>query len=550
MNNGVRCNYYNNNIIRNYNYNVDFTQAKRYIKDKFTFNQAPISNFNKRIFGRARTNRWDIGRAHYKEKELLRERYDEDFIENQLLFQRQKVSIFRFHLHFMEGIDWLFLALAIIGILIGAVAFPILSYLNAIIFSNVGNTSDDRDTLSEEEIMKLNVKEEMNSSIKYELIFGCMELVGNIMGYGFFGLLSKRCIYNFKKKYFSVILSQEQAWFDSANVYEFATKIHTQLEHIELGLGTGLGNVLMDFFVGIASFIFGFFGSWKLSLVLLCFSSLAFLISFIFNRINVEGNYLVMQTWDLAGGVAEEILYNINTVASFANFDYELKRFYEGSKLSNEIELMVNWKTKFLQAIFVVGIIYRRTLIKKDYNSFRGRDLTGGDVSLTFNNISSFVSSIGNFTNDVQYVQLALAATSDYFNLYERKPIMDLTNSKQKPPLSEIKGKVEYRNVEFYYPSDTDKKMVLNGLSFTVEAGQKVALLGDSSCGKSTATLLLERLYDVTGGEILIDGIDIRNYDIQYLRNIIEYIGQNPVLFNTTIRENIIFGNEDYIKEF
>ena len=224
--------------------------------------------------------------------------------------------------------------------------------------------------------MKLNVKEEMNSNMKNELIFGCIELVGNIMGYGCFGLLSKRCIYNFKKKYFAVILSQEQAWFDSANVYEFATKMQTQIEYIELGLGTGLGNVFMDFFISIASFIFAFFGSWKLSLVLLCFSPLTFIISIIFNRINVEGSCLVLQTWELAGGVAEEILYNINTVASFGNFDYELNRFYEDSKISNEIELMVNCKTKFLQAIFViingliifVGIVYGRTLIKKDYN--------------------------------------------------------------------------------------------------------------------------------------------------------------------------------------
>ena len=87
---------------------------------------------------------------------------------------------------------------------------------------------------------------------------------------------------------------------------------------------------------------------------------------------------------------------------------------------------------------------------------------------------------------------------------------MDLTNSKEKPPLSEIKGKIEYNNVEFYYPSDSDKKMVLNGLSLTVQPGQKVALLGESGCGKTTTTLLLERLYDVTGGEILIDGIDMK----------------------------------------
>ena len=254
----------------------------------------------------------------------------------------------------MEGIDWLFLVLAIIGIFIGALASPLLSYLNALIFSNVGNTSEDRENLTEEEIMKLNVKEQMNSNIKKQLIFGSIELVGNIMGYGFFGLLSKRCIYNFKKKYFSLILSQEQAWFDSANVFEFATKIQAQIEYIEVGLGSRLGNILMDFFIGIASFIFAFFGSWKLSLVLLCFSPLSLIVSLIFNKINVEGNYLVLQTWESAGGIAEEILYNIRTVASFANFDYELERFYKDSKLTNDIELMANCKTKFLSAVFVL----------------------------------------------------------------------------------------------------------------------------------------------------------------------------------------------------
>ena len=94
----------------------------------------------------------------------------------------------------------------------------------------------------------------------------------------------------------------------------------------------------MDFFIGLSAFVFAFFGSWKLALVLLCFSPLSIFVSIIFNRINVEGNTLVLQTWEFAGGIAEEILYNIRTVASFANFDYELKRFYEDSRLSNEIE--------------------------------------------------------------------------------------------------------------------------------------------------------------------------------------------------------------------
>ncbi len=539
------------------NYDMNLTQAIKYMSNIFRLKKVPVANYNKQIYRRASSNKWDIERAKYQAELLLEQEEDSDIIKNLYLFKRQNVSIFRFHLHFMEGIDWLFLALAIIGIFVSALASPLLSYLNAIIFSNVGNTSESRQDLTAEEIMKLNTKEQMNSNIKKQLIFGSCELVGNIVGYGFFGLLSKRCLYSFKKKYFSLILSQEQAWFDSTNVYEFATKIQAQLEYIDLGLGSRLGNILMDFFIGLSAFVFAFFGSWKLSLVLLCFSPLSLIVSIIFNRINVQGNTLVLQTWEFAGGIAEEIFYNIRTVASFANFDYELRRFYEDSRLSNQIELMVNCNTKFLSAVFViidglvifVGMIYGRTLIGKDFNSFKGRDLTGGDVSLTFSNITTFVSSIGKFTNSLQYIQLALAATSDYFNLYERRPQMDLTNSLEKPPLPLVKGKIEYRNVKFYYPSDENKKIVLEGFNMNIEPGQTIALIGESGCGKTTTSLLLERLYDVTEGEILLDGIDIRKYDIQYLRNLIGYVPQKTVLFNTTIRQNIIFGREDFLKK-
>ena len=108
--------------------------------------------------------------------------------------------------------------------------------------------------------MKLNVKETMESNIKKQMIYGSVSLVGNIVGYGFLGLLSSKCLYNFKKKYFSLILSQEQGWFDTTNVFEFATKIQSQLEYIELGLGEGLGRFLVDIFIGTAAFIFSFFG--------------------------------------------------------------------------------------------------------------------------------------------------------------------------------------------------------------------------------------------------------------------------------------------------
>ena len=126
---------------------------------------------------------------------------------------------------------------------------------------------------------------------------------------------------------------------------------------------------------------------------------------------------------------------------------------------------------------------------------------------------------------------------------------MDLSNSLEKPPISDIKGKIEFNNVSFYYPSDLSKKIIINGINLNFESGKKIALIGESGCGKTTIVNLIERFYDVTDGEILLDGLDIRKYDTQYLRNLIGYVEQEPVLFNKTIRDNILFGRENYLKE-
>ena len=412
-------------------------QFKNPLKNALTIKRAPSVLYNNQIYHKA-TTKFDIEKAHYEAELLLDEEEDNsELLKNQSMFDRKDVSIFKFYCHLLEGIDWLFLILGILGILVCALAGPVLSYLNATVYSRVGNTSENRSDLTSEQIMKLNVKETMESNIKKQMMYGSFSLIGNIIGYGLLGLLSSRCLYNFKKRYFTVILSQEQGWFDTTNVFEFATKIQAQLEYIELGLGESLGRILVDIFIATASLIFAFFGSWKLTLVLLCFSPISIIIGVILNKLNVRGNTLVRQTWELAGGIGEEIFYNIKTVASFANFDYELNRFYEKVEISNKIELNVNLKITFLSALFVlitglivfVGIIYGRTLVKKDFNSFRGRDLTGGDVTLTFTNMVSFINALGQVFNNLQYIQLSLAATSDYFNLYERKPQMDLSNS-------------------------------------------------------------------------------------------------------------------------
>ena len=107
---------------------------------------------------------------------------------------------------------------------------------------------------------------------------------------------------------------------------------------------------------------------------------------------------------------------------------------------------------------------------------------------------------------------------------------------------NDLKGKIEFKNVSFCYPTKPNQK-VLNDVSFTIEPGQSAALVGYSGCGKSTIIQLLERFYDVTEGQILLDGIDIKDYNLFDLRKKIGLVSQEPVLFKRNVYENIRYGN-------
>ena len=181
------------------------------------------------------------------------------------------------------------------------------------------------------------------------MIYGSIALVDNFMAYFFIGLICTRTQYNFKKTYFRLIFAQEQAWFDSINVFMFASKMQAQLEISE----TGLGEVVIDYIIKICiilgSLIFAFIGSWKLTLVILCLVPLMVLFCICLSKSVYKGSMLTRDVYETAGGIAEEILYNIRIIVSFANFDYELKRFYE----KTEITSLLDKKLETREAIFL-----------------------------------------------------------------------------------------------------------------------------------------------------------------------------------------------------
>lgn len=129
----------------------------------------------------------------------------------------------------------------------------------------------------------------------------------------------------------------------------------------------------------------------------------------------------------------------------------------------------------------------------------------------------------------------------------QRKPEID-SNGTAGIILENIKGDLELRNVYFSYPSRPDQ-LIFDGFSFHVLCGTTMAIVGESGSGKSTVINLVERFYDPQAGEVLIDGVDIRSLRLGWIREKIGLVSQEPLLFATSIRENIVYGREDATTE-
>jgi ATP-binding cassette, subfamily B (MDR/TAP), member 1 len=128
------------------------------------------------------------------------------------------------------------------------------------------------------------------------------------------------------------------------------------------------------------------------------------------------------------------------------------------------------------------------------------------------------------------------------FKIIERKPDIDIDDN-TGIILEDVKGDVQLKDVYFSYPTRPEH-LIFDGFSLQVQSGTTMALVGDSGSGKSTVISLVERFYDPQAGEVLIDGVDIRGMKLGWMRGKIGLVNQEPVLFSTTIRENIAYGTE------
>ena len=344
---------------------------------------------------------------------------------------------------------------------------------------------------------------------------------------------------------FEKLLRFDAEYFDANTSGNVIMRFNNDVDAACSGLLSNLKQFCTRFFSSISLIVVLFYNSWQLALI-----AVAVLLFALFPLTKVRKRIKDINTETVFTNAEIVTHYNEafggNRVISANNlYDYENERFDGTLKHVFKLGMKMVQRTGMLSPFmhFVVSLGIALVIWTGSCLIVSGQITAGSFVSFIAALILLYnpIKGIGNSFNNVQ---VALMAMERVFELLNNEP--KICSKPDALPLTEIKGGIEYKNVCFEYVAD---KPVLQNINLKIKKGETIALVGNSGGGKSTFVSLLPRFYDVTSGQIMIDGTDIRDYTIESLRDNIAVVFQDNFLFSGTIRDNILLGKKDATEE-
>uniref|UniRef100_A0A8C8BBR8 ATP-binding cassette sub-family B member 5 n=1 Tax=Otus sunia TaxID=257818 RepID=A0A8C8BBR8_9STRI len=379
----------------------------------------------------------------------------------------------------------------------------------------------------------------------YYVGIGCAVLILSTIQVWTFLIAATRQTARIRQKFFFAVLHQEMAWFDTTQIGMLNTRLTDDINTIHEGIGDKICIFVQFFATFLAGIIIGFIYGWKLTLVILSVSPLLAASAAVWSTLLASLTAEELSAYAKAGAVAEEILTAIRTVVAFNGQQKALEKYDANLEIAKSVGVKKSITTNTSLGVseflvfgtYALAFWYGTKLTAEE----EGYDI--GRVLIVFFSVFVGTFSLGQAAPNLESVANARGAAYEVYRIIKKKRLIDSSSNEGYKP-DKLIGEIEFRNIHFSYPSRPDVK-ILKGLNLKVQTGKTIALVGASGCGKSTTVQLLQRFYDPVQGEITLDGWDIRTLNVKWLRENIGIVSQEPVLFATTIAENIRYGRED-----
>jgi len=375
-------------------------------------------------------------------------------------------------------------------------------------------------------------------------ICGAITCVGSYGHTFLFTIVADRVTRKVRYLAFSNILRQHIGYFDVHFGGELNTRLTQDVTKFEVGIGSKMSLTfawLMTFLIGM---ILCLIKGWELTLIMCAMIPIAGIVSGITGRIMKMFTEKEMAAYAKAGGVAEEALANIKIVAAFSGEEKESERYaflLEDAKkvsMKSAIASSIGTGTPFFLTltvtavtVLVSGIFIQQKLIQP------------GFVIQLFASMMIGLRSIGYAAGALEVVADSQGAAFGIYEIIEAQTLIDSTDP-AGDTIPDLKGHILFEGIHFVYPARKNVQ-ILKGLTIEILPGQSCALVGPSGCGKSTTIQLIQRFYDPDQGTVYLDGHNVCDLNLNWLRRQIGVVSQEPVLFATTIEDNIRFGNPD-----
>ncbi|XP_025081232.1 multidrug resistance protein 1-like [Pomacea canaliculata] len=386
----------------------------------------------------------------------------------------------------------------------------------------------------------------LDGGVFWSLMFvalGGLNLFTNIIQNYSFGQSGERLTKRLRLLTFQNLLRQDVAYFDDPRhaTGALTARLATDASIVKTAAGIRVAVVVQSLTGVVAGVVIAFVFGWKLALVVLGTMPLMGIASAIQIKVMMGNQKADTKHLEGAGKTSSETISNIATVQSLTREPYFYEKYCK--------ELLKPYKSNILNAqVYALSFAFASSIIFFIYaGCFRfgaylvsTGEMDAEKVFRVFMAMTLAGQVIGQASSFLPDYSKGRLAAGYIFQMMGIKPNID-NFSTAGVKKRDAKGNIELQEVEFYYPTRPEIT-VLRGISLKIQAGQTAALVGVSGCGKSTVVSLLQRYYDPVKGRILIDGVDMRDYNIGVLRSLLSVVSQEPVLFDCSIHDNIVYG--------